>query len=82
MFGKSLFDLISDQRKQDLADSYVPGYADADALDPIADDSGVDQGDPSFHLKLRRKRQTALLKKMLTQGGDKDLARSFTVVKD
>ncbi len=79
--AKSLFDLISEKRKQDLADSYVPGYADAEALDPIAG-GHEDESEHGFHLQMRRKRQTALLKKMLLQGGDPGLAKSFTVVRD
>ena len=75
MLGKSLFDLISDKRKQDFADSVGPGFDQVDAQDPIAHEDD----EHGFRLQLRRKRKSAMLKRMLLDGGYGDLAKSVSV---
>lgn len=77
MDAKSLFDLLSDRRKQDFADSVGPGYADVDALDPQGE--GHEGDEHGFKLQMRRKRKTAILKQMLTNGGYPDLAKTVSV---
>ncbi len=77
MFGKSLFDLISEKRKEEYASSVAPGYAEAEAMDPIG--STHNEEEPQFRLQLRRKRKSAMLKRMLVDGGYGDLAKTVTV---
>ncbi len=77
MFGKSLFDLISDKRKQEFADSAGPGFSEVDSMDPSG--GGHEEDEHGFRLQLRRRRKTALLKRMLVDGGYGDLAKSVSV---
>lgn len=74
MLGKSLFDLISDKRKQDFADS--GGLSDPEADPAGGGHEGDEQG---FRLQLRRRRKAALFKQMLIDGGYGDLAKTVSV---
>lgn len=75
MFGKSLFDLISSKRKQDFADSVGPSYDEIESTDP----EGHEPPEHGFLLALRRKRKSALLKRMLSDGGNNELAKMVNV---
>ncbi len=76
MFSKSLFDLLSDRRKQDFADSVGPSYSEVEDMDPSSHEDDEAHG---FRLQLRRKRKSALLKRMLMDGGYGDLAKTVSV---
>lgn len=72
---KSVFDLIKEQRRQAFADASPEFDSEYEA----ADEPEMPDAPGGFRMQLKKKRRTAMLRKMLADAGYGDLAKMMNI---